>query len=190
MISILFPGTLHVFGRLEIKRGYLCVFGGWEGWERNAGGQSSLHYAMAVSLYCFFSFPKCQLSCISACVRMQARNLNNLFGLGSVTVQNDLHGMGSGIMFWFCYYVVYYYYLYVTCSQKQKYLCINNNTTVIIPNSFDNGNFQPGGCFSLLKLIPVQNSWEPFLLPLISVRSGSKLEICSDFHGNYKNNST
>lgn len=47
----------------------------------------------------FLPFPKCQLSCIPACISMQTRNLNNLFGLGSAAVQNDLHGMGRGIMF-------------------------------------------------------------------------------------------
>lgn len=61
---------------------------------------------------------------------------------------------------------------------------------IIICNSFCNCNFQPGDCFSLVKLILVQNPWEPFLFLLISGRSGPKLEICFNFHGNHNNSST
>lgn len=67
-----------------------------------------------------------------------------------------------------------------------------SNTSLLLllfVNSFSNCSFQPGDCFSLLKLILVQNPWEPFLFLLISVRSGPKLGTCSNFHGNYSSKS-
>lgn len=48
---------------------------------------------------------------------------------------------------------------------------------IIICNSFGNCNFQPGDCFNLVKLILVQNSWDPYLFLLISGRSGPKLML-------------
>lgn len=48
---------------------------------------------------------------------------------------------------------------------------------IIICNSFSSCKFQPGDCFSLVKLILVQNPWEPFLFLLISGRSGPKLML-------------
>lgn len=74
---------------------------------------------------------------------------------------------------------LYLCYLTLTCT-IQIYI----PTAIIICNSFGNCKFQPGDCFSLLKLILVQNPWEPFLFLLISGRSGLKLETCSNFMEN------
>lgn len=68
-------------------------------------------------------------------------------------------------------------------------ILIYASAAIMIFNSFSNCSFQPGHCFSLMKLILVQNPWEPFLFLLISGRSGPKLEACSNSHGNYHNNS-
>lgn len=90
------PDTLHAFGHWKKKRGCFCV-GGKECWRTKF---AVLCHGCQFGFVFFFSpFPKCQLSCIPACVSMQTRNLNNLFGLGSAAVQNDLHGTGTGIMF-------------------------------------------------------------------------------------------
>lgn len=83
--------------------------------------------------------------------------------------------------------IVVYLYLYqltLTCMFQ-----IYTSAAITICNSFGNCNFQRGDCFSLVKLILVQNPWEPFLFLLISRRSGPKLETCFNSHGNYNNNS-
>lgn len=123
---------------------------------------------------------------------IQGRNLNNFYGVGNITVYRkssmtqggaeylSFDNILSTIVAYLCLY-----YLTLT-GMIQIY---TSSAIINICNSFDNCNFQPGDCFILVQLILVQKPWEPFLFLLISGRSGSKLETCFSFRGNYNNNS-